>query len=237
MKKILYIAVALFSANAMAQRVGVNTETPQAALEVNGNVSLENVPMAGLQEQTYNLLIDKNTRRLVIASGEKKLFNSVSYRITTNTNQDWIYDANTNVPTNQYTAILVSSYFGNAYYDEYEVAKGVRYGIKHSSRGGNIAETVSLEPGDDGYWHIKADYEGADPFIGGKNGTWDDKANEIAEKGKNSFYWKFNILYVDSGSLIDLGEAAGEVAEKPQKGQWDQGTGYSNPIEYLKAKK
>ncbi|MRJ08699.1 hypothetical protein EDL99_07435 [Ornithobacterium rhinotracheale] len=236
MKKILYIAVALFSANAMAQRVGVNTETPQAALEVNGNVSLEAVPMAGLQEQTYNLLIDKNTRRLVIASGDKKVFNNVSYRITTNSNQDWIYDANTNVPTNQYTAILVSSFFGNAYYDENE-KKGVRYGIKHANNGygGNIAETVSVEPGDDGNWHIKADYEGADPFIGGLKGDWD--AGKYAREGKDSFYWKFNILYVDSGSLIDLGEAEGSVDKDRQVGQWDQGTGYSNPIEYLKAKK
>ncbi|QAR30932.1 hypothetical protein EQP59_06080 [Ornithobacterium rhinotracheale] len=235
MKKILYIAVALLSANAMAQRVGVNTETPQAALEVNGNVSLETVPEAGLQEQTYNLLIDKNTRRLVIASGEKRLFNSVSYRITTNSNQDWIYDANTNVPTNQYTAILVSSYFGNKYYDDNSV---MRYGIKHSYRGGNIAETVSVEPGDDGNWHIKADYEGAAPFIGTLGESeWPGEDKDKAIEGKDSFYWDFDILYVDSGSLIDLGEAEGTVDARQEIGQWDQGTGYSNPIEYLKAKK
>ncbi|MRJ11669.1 hypothetical protein EDL98_11410 [Ornithobacterium rhinotracheale] len=227
----------------MAQsNVGVNTETPQASLEVNGNVTLNVANAAGTTE-TYDLLIDKNTRRLAVVNKKAVPFNSIQYKVITTIGDDWVYSANTGVPASKYTALLTASYFGNFYRENFYIqnpknwATDVVYGIRHieGDRNKNVSETTSIDVGSDGNWYISADYDGADPYIGGNQpNVWDSAKYDQA---RSSFYWTFDVLFVDNNFIKDLGEITdiSMTVNNSGIGSWDTANG-ANPIEYLKGK-
>lgn len=235
MKKYIAFVSLILSVKFMAQ-VGIMTQKPEATLDVNGNVTLEETPVLSSDETTtYRLLINNANRRLSTLKGTNKVYSNVSYTITTQDNSDWVAEANTGVPTSQYTGILLSAYFGNSVYDEKNPKDGnYQYGIKHYSYGndtlGNVAQTAEIKS-KNGYWYLSADYDGVDPYFGYVSG------NEAKSKeGQQGFYWKFDVLFINNGFIDDLGTYEDSVDGSTASGSFAE-AGSTNLLEYLKSKK
>ncbi|MGQ2118246.1 hypothetical protein [Ornithobacterium rhinotracheale] len=221
MKKILYIfplVAQLAFAQTSPKNVGINTNTPQSALDVNGNVRLEVANKVEPTSHYYNLMKDTNTHELVVQDDTYKTFNHASYDVKTTMGEDWLFDVNTNVPANKYTGVIVMSYFYNARsvyqidgQKNPEYIENSVYGISHKDTNrneGNLAETVKLTKGSDKNWHFSADYDFVRPFASRK-GVKD--LNTLKDDSKH-FHWAFDILFIDNSIIEDLGDLEDKVS-------------------------
>lgn len=167
MKKFLSLASLVITALTYSQ-VGVNTDTPQATLDVNGNVIVQEAKTVG-DTEPYSLVVRSTSNgelKIVDKPTEPtKPFTLIKYEIS-NPEGDWLRDLNTNIPVDQYTLTIINTQFLDT--------KGAAFG--RISLGNKDGKTYVITPKvelfkHDGKWRIKADYDSANT-IGG-TGYWE----------------------------------------------------------------
>lgn len=150
MKKLLYILIilTLSFAQSQAQKVGINTTTPQQELDVNGSFNVEDK----LFIRDSNLVNPGDTIRLaaVDTDGEvhkldEQLVNYVSFCLH-NVNGDYIRDYNTRIPSDRYNLMVVGSSF--------DLPIRVRNILR-------LKSILAFEQ--DGFWRLRVDYHRVRP--------------------------------------------------------------------------
>lgn len=117
-KKYIFIASVLTFSFISAQstdpenkRVGINTENPLRTLDVNGTISVSDLPLK--EEGVIPLGLASNDQQVMKAfesDGVGKPFRIVNFKIKLNTpSQDWINAIDLKIPTDKYTLFLMSS--------------------------------------------------------------------------------------------------------------------------------
>ncbi|UOH76857.1 hypothetical protein MT996_06410 [Ornithobacterium rhinotracheale] len=180
MKKLLFSLMAVGTICLHAQqKVGVNTETPEATLHVatgtdgDGNMIIRQTPQAATTDQP--LVWNPVTKEVKTANTQKKPYYLLKFKVNCINNQDWIQNFDTKIPTDKYKVILVNA-FPEALQNENWLD------IKHVDG--------QLDPGvlfinpvrkalmfeDSGTWRLTIDYPHARPdwWTGGYDGrfTW-----------------------------------------------------------------
>jgi len=137
------------SLNCLAQ-VGINTDTPSATLDVNGNVKVRNIStVTGAGANLSDLVIDKATKEIKMlqsSSGNTFAMNYITYHLN-NTDKDYVKNFDTRIPTSDYTLVIV----GNHFTKSLKMASGLSYPGVFSP-----ANVYSF--GEGGTWRISADY-------------------------------------------------------------------------------
>lgn len=143
--------------------VGINTTEPRTTLEVGGDMyiseeikinqlnTVESTDQAVLLAQTAGDFIKESDATQTGAA----IAYFQEYRITY-MDGDWVFDLNTNIPSNNYVMAILSAYYNSP--------------LKMSSNNSNFAIPYISAFIKDNTWHITADYPSADP--GGNVGTW-----------------------------------------------------------------
>jgi hypothetical protein len=143
--------------DAVNNRVGIGTNSPSTTLDVNGNMRIATASSSSSSSNVATLVRDNATGEIKIASsstGNTANMTYIKYNLS-NVNKDWISNFNTNIPSTQYTVVIVGSTFNQ---QALSSANGGSYNPL------NVAAYDSA-----GTWRIYADYNGGDTA---NNGTW-----------------------------------------------------------------
>lgn len=145
----------------VSAQVGINTPTPTATLDVNGNMVLRKANSA-LSNKGYSCIVrDDNTGELkVIASpsGNTLPLNYITYTLN-NVNGDWVNDYDTKISSSEYTVAIIGSNYTSSN-NGLTAAVGTDF---------NPMNVFAFNSGNT--WHLSADYKGA--TSSGGNGTWE----------------------------------------------------------------
>jgi len=142
-------------------QVGINTDTPDATLDVNGNVKLRVInTTTGNTNSISPLVMDDVTKEIKVirsSSGNTFSINYLVYHLR-NVNKDWVSDFNTKISTSDYTLVVVGSSFD----------KNLKLPLTVDCDYSPI-NVYAFQSG--GTWHINADYMDSTTERG-ENGTW-----------------------------------------------------------------
>ncbi|WP_148285333.1 hypothetical protein [Flavobacterium sp. B17] len=145
------------SVDAANNRVGIGTSSPSTTLDVNGNMRIATASSSSSSSNVATLVRDNTTGEIKIASsstGNTANMTYIKYNLS-NVNKDWIGNFNTNIPSSQYTVVIVGSTFNQ---------QALSSAVGGSYNPLNVAAYDSS-----GTWRIYADYNGGDTA---NNGTW-----------------------------------------------------------------
>ena len=185
--KNMVLALSLcFAASAQSQ-VGINTDNPQAMLDVNGTAiigntltsngklilnSVDNAPADGFAQ----LAVGNSGEVYVVRTltGNTKPFNYIKYTIncasssvsSESRNRVLIKDFDTKIPADDYAVFIVGS--------EFKTNNSGSVGLKlvSAASGGTFGPMTVISFKEDGTWRLKADF--AASTTGNEvNGTWD----------------------------------------------------------------
>ncbi|MEO4006674.1 hypothetical protein [Flavobacterium sp. CAU 1735] len=158
--KLLVSFLSFLSLTCFSQGVGINIQTPQATLDVNGNLRLETAPIASDSDTVSSLILDNTTKEVKMIqsrTGNNSPINYIIYHLN-NVNSDWVNNFDTKISTIDYAVVVVGSAFNLSL-----LVMGRRRG-KY-----NPFTVYAFEEG--GTWRIKADYFGGHAD-GDVNGNW-----------------------------------------------------------------
>lgn len=219
-----YIILLLLTASSFAfgqNKVGVNTEEPQASLDVNGNVIVSQLDP--YSPNNIDLMRNTENKRIVGVAGNPP-FIKVTFKITCTDNQDWIADFNTLIPTKDYTLAVLNA---SLKYPKYEETTGSKepynggnwdnawntfYGISHlgdNTTNGNLKETVNpqqvveVTQGNDGFWHLSADYVKAVPALSWNVYYGYTKGNRYWQD-LTGLYWEITTMAIHNSYVKDF---------------------------------
>ncbi|MGP2570182.1 hypothetical protein ACT4R9_04760 [Ornithobacterium rhinotracheale] len=182
--------------------IGINTNAPQANLDVNGNVKLDKLESA----DNAKLLLVNNKGELVageevfkstpVSGGNPERVKNqyiTALRIKAqmkNPNMVKIKDLDTKIPVNNYEVLLLK---GEFIYDGYYKNQGqsTSYGLKPKNDINKSPQGFYRAFKKDGTWHLEADY----PVY----------ANSDAEVRKYGSYWDLKVIVVKKGLIKDMG--------------------------------
>jgi len=145
------------SVDAANNRVGIGTSSPSTTLDINGNMRIATASSSSSSSNVATLVRDNTTGEIKIASsstGNTANMTYIKYNLS-NVNKDWIANFNTNIPSSQYTVVIVGSTFNQ---------QALSSAVGGSYNPLNVAAYDSS-----GTWRIYADYNGGDTA---NNGTW-----------------------------------------------------------------
>ncbi|WP_312172971.1 hypothetical protein [Chryseobacterium sp.] len=145
------------SVDAANDRVGVGTTSPTTTLDVNGNVRIGTAVSSAGGTGVATLVRDNTTGEVKVVSSSSGNTANITYvrYVLSNVNQDWVSNFNTNIPTSQYTVVVVGSSFSLT---------------SISSGGSGIYNPLILQAYQSGgTWRLEADYLGGTTT---SNGTW-----------------------------------------------------------------
>jgi len=135
-------------------QVGINTNTPEATLDINGNLKIRNITVSD-NSNVSSLVIDTNTKEVkVLSSGNTAPISCLTYQLNS-VDGDLVSNFNTNIKTSEFSLILVGSIYNSGWLYPYET--GV-YGPKNA-----------YAYKENGTWRLYADYYTA---YDGDNADW-----------------------------------------------------------------
>ena len=191
--KNLVLALSLcFAASAQSQ-VGINTDNPQAMLDVNGTAiigntltsngklilnSVDTAPANG--DGVAQLAMDNSGEVYVVRSstGNTKPFNYIKYTINCATpssssesrNRVLANDVDTKIPVDDYTVFIVGSQFSTT--DPGNVGLKLAPTNPSSQNNGTFGPMTVIAFKEDGTWRLKADYA-TSTTADTKSGKWE----------------------------------------------------------------
>ena len=140
-------------------QVGINTNNPEAALDINGNLKVRTMGAVSIGSvNNARLVLDNSTKEVKMiqsSTGNPFSMNYTTYRLR-NVNLDYVQDYDTKISATDYTVVVVGSAFDRAL----RITGNIGYSPM------NIYAFQS-----NGTWHITADYKDAGTY-GNSNGNW-----------------------------------------------------------------
>ncbi|MEO4006671.1 hypothetical protein [Flavobacterium sp. CAU 1735] len=125
-------------------QVGINTDTPEATLDINGNLKISNVRTVSSGSNVSSLVIDKNTKEVKVMSlGNETPIKFLTYQLHS-VDGDLVKNFNTNIGTSEFSLIVTGSSYDSGWLYTHE--KSV-YGPKN---------VYAYKEG--GTWRLYADY-------------------------------------------------------------------------------
>jgi len=168
--RILLVFTLLFIYTKSNAQVGINTTTPRATLDVNGNTKISNHLAVGTindvkDADAYTFLMQEPSLKIRALDAASATFGNglgyfMEYKVS-NVDGDWLRDLNTGINVTKFTIIVLSSRFD-----------------------GTIVASIGFSPAFvsafvyNGTWRLKADYPGVTtPIVNGStvNGEWNIK--------------------------------------------------------------
>lgn len=165
MKTILVALTSLFTSTFLFAQVGINTENPRGALDVNGDMISGQLifpknldPVDESIKKTYNLLVQNTVTNNIELLDVRTTDNTgiaalVTFELVA-PNGDWVENFNTRIDANKYALVVLSGYFSDNVSGT-ETAKSALPGVG--------AKVVNNQ------WILNADYPGISSSI--TNGT------------------------------------------------------------------
>ena len=144
------------SVDAANDRVGIGTVSPTTTLDVEGNLRIGTAVSSSASSNVATLVRDNTTGEIKVASSSTGNTSNITYvrYVLSNIQQDWVDDFNTNIPTSQYTVVVVGSNFNLP-------------AITATQGDYNPLNINAFRSG--GTWRLKADYSGGSTAT---SGTW-----------------------------------------------------------------
>lgn len=203
LSSLLLVAGGLWVCTAQ-QRVGVNTENPEATLHVakspqsDGNMRVRDVKIDGKEPLVWN----PQTKEVGVGSSEtNKPLYLLKYKIKCNESQDLVADFDTKIPADKYYVFItraeahLSNEPGNATYFNIP-NKSINTGMSHVRYSNNKELVKSLNP----FQKVKV-------FV--KDGTWRITANYLGSNPQSYYnaylYWNFDLFVVNKRITNGLG--------------------------------
>lgn len=179
-------------------KVGIGNIKPSVSLDVNGKVRVATLdPFDSVH--SIPLAWNTSTQRIMQGNSEtEKPFYSLTYKIKTAENQDWVSDFDTKIPSSKYTVIITSATFkkndDTTYYIFSYFPKQVAG--DQVTNIFNFGATISNNT-----WRLSADYMSASP-------------RPLA----NNYYWEISVIAINNSYINTLPLVNGSV-NKDGEGQ------------------
>ncbi|GAA5087328.1 hypothetical protein GCM10023210_10040 [Chryseobacterium ginsengisoli] len=143
-----------------AGNVGVGITNPSTKLDINGNLRIGTASPTSGSTNVSTLVRDNTTGEIKVSqssTGNTANITFVTYTLS-NVNKDWVASFNTNIPTNQYTVVVVGNSFN-------------KQSLSNTTGSGtyNPLNVQAMITGST--WSLYADYNGG-TTADGSNGTW-----------------------------------------------------------------
>jgi len=142
--------------------VGIGTINPTAQLQTTGNMILGTAASTNSSAGYSPVARDNATGELKVINsdtGNNFPLNYLVYQLN-NVNSDWVSDFNTNIPSSQYTLVIVGS--------RLNISSG---GLQVTSLPGTFSPINIFSFRSGGTWHLSADYDGSNT-ANGSNANW-----------------------------------------------------------------
>ncbi|MGQ2118248.1 hypothetical protein [Ornithobacterium rhinotracheale] len=216
MKKLLFSLMAVGTICLHAQqKVGVNTETPEATLHVatgtdsDGNMIIRETPEGTALDEP--LVWNSDTGEVSVMNQDDLPFYLVHFTVECSKNQDYVADFDTKIPVNGYQLVLTSAYPQSTFIEK---ERNLTLDIRHVSENygfkvwdvetGAALSNQILNPVREVFvfkknntWHIKADYPNARP------NKWYNQ--------DYSFTWHFYALAIKASYVNTIPKQKGEA--------------------------
>ncbi len=155
--KLLVSFLYFLSLSCFAQ-VGINTITPEATLDINGNLKIRTTGVvSNSTTRTTSLVVDDTTKEIKRFKAAGYTINYITYNLN-NVNQDWVADFDTKIDARNYALVIVGSSFDK------------NLSINYPDPGVYSPVNVYTFRWRD-TWHISADYKDSETFRN-ENGNW-----------------------------------------------------------------
>ena len=167
-KLLLFVFLFLSSLICFSQ-IGININSPQATLDINGNLKIRTTSTAAISDDVTYLVVDKETKEV---KKNKKAINYTAY-VLNNVNRDVVTNFNTSIKASDYNLVLLESSFSVTLYP-------------HDEGWFNPKNVYAFIEG--GTWRIAADFIGGYNYYSG-NGNWTIRClilNKTISKKMNS---------------------------------------------------
>lgn len=169
---LIIISILMIDVNAQTEKVGINTNTPEAELHVNGTMKTNGLIINNQLEklgaaEDYSFLIKSPSPEDKITSYNQEYdaeasapINLIQFKITGDpADKDWVNQFDTKINANKFTVIIASFGFTLAVKDS--------YGAQNYTP---VPQIYAFKNG--GTWKLKADYEGFAPPETNEEGIW-----------------------------------------------------------------